>query len=390
MRCYRKLQHHLNRMPVGFPRVIGGVEMRLLKRLFTPEEAEIALLMGHRPETPAAIHRRAADNGISRGAIRDALEAMARKGAVLGVSRQGQDHFALVPFVVGMYEFQAGSLSAETYRDTLTYFKRGFALEYLSTALPQTRVVPIRQSIRSGHAVATYDEIRGLVERAGGRVGLAPCICRKGRDLVGSPCRKTDRREICLALRDMFDHGHRHGLVKAITTDQALALLDRNEKEGLVLQPSNEQEPQFVCSCCNCCCGILGILNTLPKPVDFTASNYAAAIDAAKCNGCGVCVRRCQMGAAAQVDASVRIDLNRCIGCGVCVPTCKQDAIQLLPKAQEVRPPVTTEDLYDAIGARKSGFLGKLKTGLKIAQSYGPNGARQPKSQTPKAPEPDP
>jgi hypothetical protein len=86
------------------------------------------------------------DNGLSRGAIRDALETMARKGAVLCVSRRGQDHFALVPFVVGMFEFQAGSLSAETYRDTLTYFKRGFALEYLSTALPQTRVVPIRKA----------------------------------------------------------------------------------------------------------------------------------------------------------------------------------------------------------------------------------------------------
>lgn len=37
---YRKLQHQLDTLPIGFPATNSGVEIRLLKFLFTPEEAQ--------------------------------------------------------------------------------------------------------------------------------------------------------------------------------------------------------------------------------------------------------------------------------------------------------------------------------------------------------------
>ncbi|MHA2322159.1 MAG: hypothetical protein ACXACG_10945 [Candidatus Thorarchaeota archaeon] len=40
---YRRLQEHFDRFPLRFPATESGVEIRLLKHLFTPEEAEIAL-----------------------------------------------------------------------------------------------------------------------------------------------------------------------------------------------------------------------------------------------------------------------------------------------------------------------------------------------------------
>ena len=40
---YRKLQKYLDRMPISYPETESGVEIRILKHLFTPEEAEIAL-----------------------------------------------------------------------------------------------------------------------------------------------------------------------------------------------------------------------------------------------------------------------------------------------------------------------------------------------------------
>ena len=40
---YRELQQHLDTFPVGFPTTKSGVEIRILKQLFTPEEAKIAL-----------------------------------------------------------------------------------------------------------------------------------------------------------------------------------------------------------------------------------------------------------------------------------------------------------------------------------------------------------
>ena len=37
--AYRKLQEHLDKMPVGYPATQSGVEINLLKTIFTPEEA---------------------------------------------------------------------------------------------------------------------------------------------------------------------------------------------------------------------------------------------------------------------------------------------------------------------------------------------------------------
>jgi len=42
---YRKLQKHLDQMPIGFPRAESGSDIRLLKHLFTLEEAKIAIFL---------------------------------------------------------------------------------------------------------------------------------------------------------------------------------------------------------------------------------------------------------------------------------------------------------------------------------------------------------
>ena len=39
---YVRLQKHLDRQAVGFPATKSGVEIRILKHIFTPEEARIA------------------------------------------------------------------------------------------------------------------------------------------------------------------------------------------------------------------------------------------------------------------------------------------------------------------------------------------------------------
>jgi len=41
--AYENLAQHLDKLPGGFPPSDSGVEFRLLKRLFTPEEAELAV-----------------------------------------------------------------------------------------------------------------------------------------------------------------------------------------------------------------------------------------------------------------------------------------------------------------------------------------------------------
>jgi len=155
----------------------------------------------------------------------------------------------------------------------------------------------------------------------------------------------------------------RNSIGREITLDESLSILERNQKEGLVLQPSNTEKAEFVCSCCGCCCGMLGVHKSLPKPVDFWSSNYYAVVNPDACNGCGNCEKRCQVEAArvSGKKEQASVDLNRCIGCGLCIPTCPQKALSLHRKPGGAVPPADREDLLDTIMSKKKGKLGKLK-----------------------------
>jgi NAD-dependent dihydropyrimidine dehydrogenase PreA subunit len=364
---YRALRRHLNTMPVGFPATLSGVERRLLKAMFTIDEARVALHMDYRFESADMIFEKVRDNDFSKADLEARLSAMEKRGAIFSMEKDGVMHYALVPFVIGMYEMQVAHMTPGFYLDTREYVTKAYGIEYLTTAVPQMRVIPVAKSVTPEHNIATYDEIRAIIETTDRQIGVAECICRKAKDLLAEPCKRTDRREVCLGLRDFHDMYARHGWGRTITKEEALAILDQSEKDGLVLQPSNEQEPQFICACCGCCCGVLEMMRIMSRPADFAASNFYAALDNDACNGCGVCVRRCQMGAIEVKEKKAHLDVGKCIGCGLCVTTCKTGAIRLEKKSFQTVPPKTTEDLMEAIMAGKKGTAGRLLAAAKGA-----------------------
>jgi NAD-dependent dihydropyrimidine dehydrogenase PreA subunit len=194
----------------------------------------------------------------------------------------------------------------------------------------------------------------------------------KKKSLEGNSCKVTDRKETCLAIGSMARMARLSHIGREIPRNEAISIIEKNQEQGLVLQPSNTEEAEFICSCCGCCCGMLSIQKNLPKPLDFWASNFYAAVDRETCEGCGVCVKRCQVGAVsvAQKNQPAVVNQDRCIGCGVCVPACPAQSITLVKKPAEVKPPQTREDLHDIIVAGRTGRLGKLKlTGKLIVDS---------------------
>ena len=56
---YAALREHLDSLPAGFPATKSGVEIRILKRLFSPAEAGLALHLRSKLEPAAAIGKRA-------------------------------------------------------------------------------------------------------------------------------------------------------------------------------------------------------------------------------------------------------------------------------------------------------------------------------------------
>lgn len=361
---YVRLQQHLDKQAVGFPATKSGAEIRILKHIFTPREAEIATCLSYKLEPLETIFERSRALVGSPEELAAALDEIEKKGGIETKVKDGKKHYCNPPFVVGMYEFQAGRLTPEFLRDADEFTRdQKFGIEFLSTELPQMRTIPIGRSILPQNSVSTFDQVAALLQQAEGPFAIIECICRRKKGMEGKPCKKTDRKETCLGIGQMAAAAARSGAAREISREEAFAIIEQNQKDGLVLQPSNTEKADFICSCCGCCCGMLGIQKFLPKPLEFWAANFHATVNADLCDGCGTCAKRCQVGAvsAAEKGQSAVVDLNRCIGCGLCVPTCPKKAMSLLEKPKKAVPPETREDLYDIIMAKKKGKLGKLK-----------------------------
>jgi len=368
-KVYVDLQRHLNRQAIGFPPTHSGSELRILKHIFSPKEAEVAACLTYRLEPIEIVFGRAAHAVESPEQLTEMLDGIEKKGGIELRIVDGKRFYCNAPLVVGMYEFQLGNLTRGFIKDFDDYTSdKRFGIEFISTKLPQMRTIPIRKSIQPQHHVSTFDEVTMLLQQAEAPFAIFECICRKKKTLEGESCKATNRKETCFASGGMAQAALRNGIGREISLDESLAIINENQKQGLVLQPSNTEKAEFICSCCGCCCGMLRMQKSLPKPVDFWASNFYAVTDPDKCNGCGHCEKRCQVGAArvSERKQKASVDWNRCIGCGLCIPTCPLKAISLEKKAGEKRPPRTREDLHGIIMAHKTGRLGKLKIATKI------------------------
>ena len=370
---YVKLQKHLDNQAVGFPATRSGVEIKMLKHIFTPPEAEIACCLSYKFESLKTIFDRAPHLVDSPEDLEKWLDRIQKKGGIESKIKNGETHYCNAPLVVGMYEFQLDRLTPEFIRDFDEYTSsKDFGVAFLSTKLPQMRTIPVAKSIHPQHHVGTFDEVATLVQQAEEPFAIFECICRKKKSMKGQSCKKTDRKETCLAVGDMARMALQGGSGREISRDEAMSIIERNQKQGLVLQPSNTEKADFICSCCGCCCGMLSVHKILPKPLDFWATNFFAVVDRDTCEGCGACEKRCQVNAVrvAAKKQPAMVDPDRCFGCGVCVPNCPTKSISLEKKPAEVKPPQTREDLHEIIMAGKKGRLGKLLlTGKLIADS---------------------
>jgi len=361
--AYIKLQKHLDNQAVGFPATRTGVEIRILKHLFTPEEAEIASFLSYKFEPLKIIYSRVEHLVESPEELERILDRIQKKGGIEFKIKNGKKHYCNAPLVVGMYEFQTDRLTPEFIKDFNDYTSdKNFGIEFLSTELPQMRTIPVAKSIHPQHNVSTFDEVTTLLQQAEDPFAIFECICRKKKSIEGKSCKVTDRKETCLAIGGIAQMILTNDVGRKITRDEAMSIIERNQKEGLVLQPSNTRKAEFICSCCGCCCGMLNMHKNLPKPLDFWATNFHAVMDKNTCEGCGNCEESCQVSAVSvsEKEQYAVVNLDRCLGCGVCVSKCPTESISLLKIPAEVVPPQTREELFDIIMASKKGRLGKL------------------------------
>lgn len=337
---YRRLAARLDALPHGFPRTPGGVELRILQKIFSPEDAALAARLMPMPETVEELARRL---HLQAEELRPRLESMTTRGQILCARRQGQPVYMLAPFVVGIYELQLGRMDAEL-AGLFEEYAPALVRELGGSRPALARVVPVNARIEAQADVLRYESVRELLARARS-FRLMECICRKEQALLGQKCSHT--LETCLAFSPAEDaHAGTlpEGFGRSISHAEALAVLDRAEQEGLVHCTYNVQrQHMFVCNCCSCCCGFLRGLKQFGAPHLLLRSNFVAAVDRQACSACGACLERCPMEALRLDEAGCQVDGQRCLGCGVCNLDCPTDALSLVarPPGERDSPPGT-------------------------------------------------
>jgi hypothetical protein len=328
---YRKLAKTLDTLPSGFPATDSGLEIKILEKIFTPEEAGLFCDLRLSYETPAQIAER---TGRPLDELDEMLRRMWEKGQIDGGGVGPARVFRMLPWAVGIWEMQVGRLDAELAQLGDEYYEH-FAPQLFGQGPRLMRTIPIERDAAPTQQALPYDRVSGIIE-ASQSFAVAECVCRKQKRLLDEGC--DHPLEICLGVApepDGFD-GHPWG--RPISKQEAYALMEKAEEAGLVHLTANVEEGlSFICSCCGCCCLMLQAINKLGL-TEVVNSDFYCEIDPGLCNSCGDCGNGvCQVNAISEGEAAYCVDRRLCIGCGVCIDSCNVAAMELMPKPAEER-----------------------------------------------------
>lgn len=351
---FRKLQEHLNRHPIGFPKAESGVDIRLLKKMFDEEDAKIALALFPKPETPEEI---AARLGYDPKTMAEKLDQMAKKGLAMRRRKNDKVFYNLEPFVFGMMEFQLGRLDKEFIDLGGQFYLESFLSELSSGKTPYFRVIPIEESLPSDVVIYPYETVSEIIDQAS-KIAVADCFCRTNAKMQGRECEQTQVIQNCMFFSDHAEFYIENGWPgRLVGKEEALDIIKQADEDGLVHNSQNAASGQFfICNCCSCCCGITTVVKMLNLHGKLAArSDFYAGLDEDACTGCEECVPRCPFDAISMADEIASVNRDLCMGCGLCTSACTTAAIYLSrkPEDQLIQPPSDVEAMFAQIGKEK-------------------------------------
>lgn len=277
----------------------GSVECRMLAKVMTDADAEVLLQLSRTPETTQEVAQK---SGFPLERVASVLEDQAQKGTIFMMHNNDDvPIYNLVPWAPGIMEFIL--LNDATFDEELSAMfqeygnNNGPTVGMFPLGVGGMRAIPVAKAIEAEPRRATYEEIMTYLEQSD-LYSAAPCACRKAKEAIGEACEHSIE-DMCIQIGPYAEYYIRTGRGHKISKDEAIAILDKAEREGLVHEIFNNEGPNkssFICNCCACACGVIRIASRFRAP-DMLKSNYVARVDKDKCVACGACVEHCNVNA---------------------------------------------------------------------------------------------
>jgi len=347
---YERLREFIDSVtPWGFPKSKTGVEIKILKKLFTPEQAETVI---HLKPTPESVEIIAERMGIDLEEAVQKLNDLANNALIVKVPKGDVFEYKAIAFAPGIAEMKVDSfIDPETAKLFSEYGPDHGSSMVKSRGADAFRVLPVGESVSSDSEVLSYENSLEMIEKTPRPRAVMPCLCRAGKEVAGGSCGKL--LEACVSFGPYASYIIDKGLGREVDDDELKTLLKKTEEDGLVhliYNTASFEDTVWLCNCCSCCCDILTNIHRNYKGKiegGATPSSYIALIDEDICSGCEVCIEACQFFALALEDDVSKVKEDRCAGCGICVSECPEDAISLMKRKEESIPeiPHNTEEL---------------------------------------------
>ncbi len=336
-----RLKEKLKSTGAGFFTMESGLEILLLKRIFTKDEARVYIALENKMELLDDIAMRL---NLSVEELQPLLDGMCRKMMLIS-TKTNPVFYRPMLFVPGIAEFSFLRANQENDRETTALHYKYWNTTEKRLTSPFLRSVPVGQAIEKNALVAPYDDVMAIINRAE-KIAVMPCACdvlhrANGRNTEGPI-------ERCLAVGVAAEMVTENGYARYISHQEAVIILDACEEAGFIPQLENLNEPTHICHCGKNCFEILQ-KKLLEKPAETCGSNYYIEVDIGACTACGLCIDRCVLQAIAVTpQGKPKVDLERCLGCGLCVTKCQTGALRIKEKDKQNRY-TPTETHWSAI-----------------------------------------
>jgi Pyruvate/2-oxoacid:ferredoxin oxidoreductase delta subunit len=329
---YEKLREFLDKFPIGFKKTDSGVEIEILKRLFTEEEAELTAYLTIRPERARSIARRTREDPTQ---VEDKLESMAKKGLIFRSHRDNKTLYNAAPFMIGLYEYSVKKLDRELAQLFKDYYYEAGLEEIGASNIPGFKVIPLEETIQTDTTLFPYQMLEKSIRNAR-VIAVTDCVCRKEAKLLGERC--DHPLETCLSFGVAAEYYIENGMGRKISAEEAIQIIKETDESGLVHAGANSKHLSNICNCCPCCCvSMKGMTQLGQKKEKFMNTLFESIVDEELCTTCGSCIERCPVKAISLEDVAV-VDRDLCLGCGLCASVCLEYAICLKPRDDATEP----------------------------------------------------